>query len=110
MTQMVQDLFRAERHNDMNKPSILTHSLTSDIPYDPEEQEAVDTFWANATAHTGLAALKAKRGRPKKHPSQRKEQISLRIDADVLAWYRALGTGWQTQMNKVLKAHHQASL
>ena len=25
------------------------------------------------------------------------------IDADVLAWYRALGTGWQTRMNAALR-------
>ena len=110
MMNTAQDLFRAERHNDMNNPSISTHSLMSDTPYDHEDKAAVGAFWTNATAHTGLTELRAKRGRPKKHPSQRKEQISLRVDADVLSWYRSQGAGWQTQINAVLKAHHQASL
>ena len=57
-----------------------------------------------------MAELRAKRGRPVKAADERKEQIALRIDADVLAWYRALGTGWQTRMNSVLKAHRDASV
>ncbi|MEW6168626.1 MAG: BrnA antitoxin family protein, partial [Pseudomonadota bacterium] len=37
-------------------------------------------------------------------------QIALRIDADVLAWYRAQGEGWQTRMNAVLKAYRDATV
>ncbi|MGH7961490.1 MAG: BrnA antitoxin family protein, partial [Candidatus Binatia bacterium] len=59
--------------------------------------------------HRGLAELRTKRGRPKKTDHERKEQIALRIDADVLAWYRALGSGWQTRMNAVLKAYRDAT-
>ena len=33
-----------------------------------------------------------------------KEAVKLRIDADVLAWYRATGRGYQTRMNNVLRA------
>jgi len=33
----------------------------------------------------------------------RKEQIALRVDADVLAAWRATGRGWQTRMNVVLR-------
>jgi uncharacterized protein (DUF4415 family) len=33
-----------------------------------------------------------------------KEAIKLRIDADVLAWFRATGKGYQTRMNNVLRA------
>jgi uncharacterized protein (DUF4415 family) len=43
-------------------------------------------------------------------PSERKEQIALRLDADVLAWYRAQGSRWQTRMNAVLKAFRDASI
>ena len=34
-----------------------------------------------------------------------KEAISLRIDADVLDWFRAGGVGYQTRMNAVLRAY-----
>jgi len=37
-----------------------------------------------------------------------KEQIALRVDAEVLAWFRAQGSGWQTRMNEVLKAYWKA--
>ncbi len=30
------------------------------------------------------------------HAEERKEQIALRGNKDVLEWYRAHGTGWQT--------------
>jgi len=33
----------------------------------------------------------------------RKEHINIRIDADVLAWFRQTGRGYQTRMNKVLR-------
>ena len=34
----------------------------------------------------------------------RKEHINIRIDADVLAWFRRTGRGYQTRMNNVLRA------
>jgi uncharacterized protein (DUF4415 family) len=52
--------------------------------------------WANATAHRGLPL------------PARTEQIALRVDAEVLARFRAQGRGWQTRMNKVLKAYRNA--
>jgi len=32
-----------------------------------------------------------------------KQLVSLRIDADLLAWYRARGKGYQTVMNEALR-------
>ncbi len=32
-----------------------------------------------------------------------KQQISLRVDADVLAWFRSQGRKYQTYMNEVLR-------
>ncbi|MGE0679919.1 MAG: BrnA antitoxin family protein [Candidatus Binatia bacterium] len=52
--------------------------------------------WAEAIAHRGLPL------------PVRKEQIALRVDAEVLAWFRAQGSGWQTRMNEVLKAYWKA--
>lgn len=37
-----------------------------------------------------------------------KQQLTLRIDADVIAWFRSRtpkGTGYQTQMNEALREH-----
>lgn len=64
--------------------------LTQDAP------QTTPADWANGVAHHGLP-LPAK-----------KEQIAPRIDADVIQWFRAQGSGWQTRMNAVLKAYSQA--
>ena len=37
-----------------------------------------------------------------------KQQISLRVDADVLAWFRSQGKKYQTYMNAVLRREMQA--
>lgn len=34
-----------------------------------------------------------------------KEKVSIRLDKDVLDWFRAQGDGYQTRMNAVLKAY-----
>lgn len=45
--------------------------------------------------------LTRRRGRPKL--AKPKEQISVRLDSDVLAALRASGPGWQARMNQVLR-------
>lgn len=43
-------------------------------------------------------------------PVPPKASVSLRVDADVLAWFKAQGPGYQTRMNAVLRAFKEASL
>lgn len=43
-------------------------------------------------------------------PVPPKASIALRIDADVLEWFKAQGPGYQTRMNAVLRAFKDASL
>jgi uncharacterized protein (DUF4415 family) len=38
-----------------------------------------------------------------------KASVSLRIDADVLEWFKAQGTGYQTRINAVLRAYRDAA-
>jgi uncharacterized protein (DUF4415 family) len=47
--------------------------------------------------------LKRGRGRPAK--ADRKVNQTLRLDADVLEAYRREGRGWQSRINRVLRAH-----
>ena len=51
------------------------------------------------------AAVRRYRGQrgPQKRPT--KELISLRVDRDVVAAYRATGTGWQKRVNDVLRSY-----
>ncbi len=38
-----------------------------------------------------------------------KRSVSLRIDADVLEWFKSKGAGYQTRINSVLRAFTEAS-
>lgn len=93
----------------MKRKRTSSNTRKSDVPYNRSDEKATRTFWKEGIAHKGLAQLRAKRGRPPKPAGERKEQIALRLDADVLEWYRAQGAGWQTRMNAVLRAHKDAA-
>jgi uncharacterized protein (DUF4415 family) len=58
----------------------------TDIP------ELGDTFWANAVIE---------------YP-EKKKPVTLRLDADVLDWFRSLGKGYQTRINSVLRSFYEA--
>jgi uncharacterized protein (DUF4415 family) len=50
-------------------------------------------------------AIRRSRGQRGAQKTATKELISLRIDRDVLAAYRATGTGWQTRANQALREY-----
>jgi uncharacterized protein (DUF4415 family) len=41
-------------------------------------------------------------------PVPRKALLSLRIDTDVIDWFRAQGSGYQSRMNALLRAYMEA--
>ena len=43
-------------------------------------------------------------------PLPSKASISLRVDQDVLEWFKAQGPGYQTRINSVLRAFRDASI
>jgi uncharacterized protein (DUF4415 family) len=43
-------------------------------------------------------------------PIPPKTSVSLRIDTDVLEWFKAQGPGYQTRINAVLRAFKDASI
>ena len=69
-----------------------------DIKITPEHPELDVDHIARVIVRKGLKPVEAKRS------------ISLRVDAEVLAWFQAQGPGYQTRMNAVLKAFKDASL
>lgn len=56
----------------------------SDIP------PLTESFWKNAQAFNALYQPK-------------KQQITLRIDANILAWLKSSGKGYQTKINRILR-------
>jgi uncharacterized protein (DUF4415 family) len=68
-------------------------------PADYEElPEWTDAMFESADLYVGKNLIR--RGRPKK--AVRAKSISLRLDPLVEKHFRAMGKGWQTQINKVL--------
>ena len=63
-------------------------------PYDPDNAQAVDDFWSQAT-------LKRGRGRPSL--AQKRPTLNMRIDADLLEAFKATGPGWQTRIHDILR-------
>jgi len=43
-------------------------------------------------------------------PAPSKAAVSLRVDQDVLEWFKAQGSGYQTRINSVLRAFRDASV
>lgn len=41
-------------------------------------------------------------------PVTRKALLSLRIDSDVVEWFKAQGSGYQSRMNALLRAYMEA--
>lgn len=76
---------------------------------DPDDApEWADDAFARAEVAVGDKVIKAaegtltrRRGRPKLDAP--KQQVSVRLDADVLHGLRDLGTGWQSEMNRALR-------
>jgi uncharacterized protein (DUF4415 family) len=41
-------------------------------------------------------------------PMQEKEPITVRLDTDMLEWFRTYGKGYQTRINAILRAYYEA--
>jgi uncharacterized protein (DUF4415 family) len=64
---------------------------------------------AAASAASSVAKVVRRIARKGLPQPARKSAISLRLDPEVLAWFRTQGPGYQTRMNAVLKAYMDAS-
>jgi uncharacterized protein (DUF4415 family) len=58
--------------------------------------EVTPEMFAKAMVRRGLPVAKAK------------TQVTLRIDSDVLEWFKSQGRGYQTQINQLLRAYMEA--
>jgi uncharacterized protein (DUF4415 family) len=64
---------------------------------------------AAAAAATDVARVVRRIARKGLPQSGRKAAISLRLDEEVLEWFRTQGPGYQTRMNTVLRAYMDAA-
>jgi len=58
-----------------------------------------DAWFDEADAYIGTKLVR--RGRPKS--DNPKQPVSLRLDRDVIEWFKRSGEGWQTRINNELR-------
>jgi uncharacterized protein (DUF4415 family) len=73
-------------------------STKSKVSPTPEHPEASVEHIVRSIVRRGMKPLAAK------------ASISLRVDADVLEWFKSQGPGYQTRINLVLRAYRDASV
>lgn len=71
-------------------------TIDADIVRDADAPPWTPEMFARAVARRGLKVV------PKK------ALLSLRIDADVIDWFRSQGPGYQSRMNALLRAYMEA--
>jgi uncharacterized protein (DUF4415 family) len=78
------------------------------VVFDADNPEWTDADFARARPASELhddafvQLLVRPRGRPPLNDAARKQAINIRLDKDVIAYFRASGPGWQTRVNDVL--------
>ena len=84
--------------------------IDAGIAADPNSPELTDEWFATAQpaakvldagVYKSLVAMKRSPGRPR--VEQTKVFTGIRLDAEVVASFKASGKGWQTRMNDALK-------
>ena len=71
-------------------------TIGTDIGLSRAASEWTPEMFARAIARKGLK------------PVPRKALLSLRIDSDVIEWFRKQGAGYQSRMNALLRAYMEA--
>lgn len=75
----------------------------TDITHDADSPATTEADWAEAFVSHSATELHTEVVRRKRSFKPVKEQVAVRFDAEVLAYFRATGKGWQTRMNDALK-------
>lgn len=78
----------------------MKDDITSSSGTDPDDAPALGPDWfADAELRDGNKIVR--RGRPPLANS--KKSVTLRLDPDLIDWFRAKGPGWQTRINDALR-------
>jgi uncharacterized protein (DUF4415 family) len=80
----------------LTRRSRVRKTIDADIVRDADAPPLTPELFARAIARKGLKAV------PKK------ALLSLRIDSDVIDWFRKQGAGYQSRMNALLRAYMEA--
>ncbi|RKX95475.1 MAG: 3-oxoacyl-ACP synthase [Spirochaetes bacterium] len=73
------------------KPNKIEEIKDEDINYS-DIPELDEEFWKNAVIEY-----------PKK-----KRPVTIRLDVDILEWFKSMGKGYQTKINAILRSYYEA--
>ena len=74
----------------------VTAMKDKDIVIDRDAPKWTPEMFARAVVRHGLK------------PVQKKSLLSLRVDTEVVSWFRSQGPGYQSRMNALLRAYMEA--
>jgi uncharacterized protein (DUF4415 family) len=86
----------------MKRSSISRKSKTDLKRLDAMKDEDIDLSDIPAITPEMFARAVARRGLK---PILRKKQLTLRVDSDVVEWFKRQGRGYQTKINSLLRAY-----
>ena len=89
----------------MNNDPISSKSQTDWERLDAMTDEDIDLSDCPEITPEMFAKAVVRRGLK---PVPNKTQVTLRLDQDVLDWFKAQGRGYQTQINALLRAYMEA--
>lgn len=90
----------------MKKSTTSNKSLTDWKRLDSMTDDEIDTSDIPAVTPEMFAKAVVKRGLKTRAS---KSQLTLRVDSDVVKWFRSHGRGYQTRINALLRAYMEAS-
>lgn len=85
------------------RPSILMPSTQEDKAITAAAKSDPDAQPLTPKQLKAMLPMRVLRGRPKSESP--KQLVSVRYSAEVLAYFRSTGDGWQSRMDGVLRAH-----
>ena len=103
---IVLELFLHERQANMNNNSFSSNSETDWQRLDSMSDDEIDFSDCPEVSPEQFAKAIVKRGIP---ATKNKAQVTLRIDDEVLEWFKSQGRGYQTQINSLLRAYMDAN-
>lgn len=89
----------------MSRESTSKESLTDWERLDALQDEDIDLSDMPEITPDMFAKAVVRRGLK---PTPSKQQVTIRLDDDVLEWFRAQGKGYQTRINSLLRAYMEA--
>ena len=86
----------ATSRKSLTRLSKVRKTIDADVVREADAPEWTPEMFARAVARRGLK------------PVPKKALLSLRIDCDVVEWFRKQGAGYQSRMNALLRAYMEA--